>query len=390
MPALYRELIERAGLDFAAAGPEIDINDRAMAARAMHPTRGSEYLFRELLVPSLTATYAAVLDATGDADLLVTHPAGLTGPVVANQRQMLWASSVLAPMSFFSRFDPMVPPPAPWVHRLLASSPAVAGVFLQIADRLTARWAEPVQRLRAAHGLPPSANPIIAGQHSPHLVLAMFSRVLASPQPDWPPQARVTGPVLYNGQADDGLSAEIEAFLADGPAPIVFTLGTSAVTTAGRFYDVSAAAAQRLGRRAVLLVGPFPENRPPDPSPLIHVAEFAPHAALFSRAAAIVHQGGAGTLHQALASGKPMLVVPHAHDQPDNARRAAAAGVARVLYPRRYRVAALVRELTALLAPGQPYIVRASEVGAEVRREDGAAGAADAIDRLLTSAGRRH
>ena len=51
----------------------------------------------------------------------------------------------------------------------------------------------------------------------------------------------------------------------------------------------------------------------------------------FPRAAAIVHQGGAGTLAQALRAGRPMLVVPHAHDQPDNAFRVVRLGVARIV-----------------------------------------------------------
>ena len=55
----------------------------------------------------------------------------------------------------------------------------------------------------------------------------------------------------------------------------------------------------------------------------------APHAALFPRAALVVHHGGIGTLGQALRAGRPMLVVPWSHDQPDNASRVARLGVGR-------------------------------------------------------------
>ena len=331
MPALYRELVEGEGLAFHPTRPDLDPNDRGLAARIMDPARGSDAIFSELLIPSLSQTYDDVMSAAADADLIVTHPASLAGPIVAAKRELHWASSVLAPLSFFSSSDPMVPPPAPWVHGVISRSPLLSRGFMALTERMTRKWAAPVHAFRAGLGLPPGGNPVTHGQHSPQLVLALFSRVLATPQPDWPARALVTGPVLYNGHDAAVLAPDLAAFLDAGPPPVVFTLGTSAVFAAGSFYDVSAKAVGQLGRRAVLLVGKLAGNRPHDLGGDVMAVEFAPHHALFARAAAIVHQGGAGTLHQALASGKPMLVVPHAHDQPDNAHRVQRIGVARTL-----------------------------------------------------------
>jgi UDP:flavonoid glycosyltransferase YjiC (YdhE family) len=387
VPSLYRELVEREGLAFHAIRPELDPDDRALAARIMDPVRGSDVIFSELLIPSLPQTYADVLAASEGADLIVTHPASLAGPIVAVRRGLPWASSVLAPLSFFSVTDPIVPPPAPWLHALLSRSPLLSRWFARQTERLTRKWAEPVQAFRASLGLPRGGNPVTHGQHSPHLVLALFSRVLADPQPDWPPRTVMTGAVLYNGADADSLPPEVSGFLDAGDPPIVFTLGTSAVFAAGRFYEVSAAAAERLGRRAVLLVGRHGGNRPDRLGAGILPVEFVPHRALFARAAAIVHQGGAGTLHQAMAAGRPMLVVPHSHDQPDNAARVVRAGLARTLYPRRYTVAALERELGSLLGD-RAYADRAARAAAVVRGEDAVSSACDAIDRLLHDQGR--
>ena len=378
MPGLYRELIESEGLDFHPIHPDLDPNDRALAARLMDPVRGSDALFTELLLPSLPQAYEDLMAATADADVILTHPAALAGPIVAAKRQLRWASSVLAPLSFFSATDPMVPPPAPWVHAIISRSALLSRGFMALTERMTRKWATPVQSFRTGLGLSPGGNPVTRGQHSPELVLALFSRVLATQQPDWPPHTVVTGPVLYNGREADRLPPPLAGFLDAGPPPIVFTLGTSAVFTAGSFYDVSAKAAARLGRRAVLLVGHQADNRPRDLGRDIMAVEFAPHRALFARSAAVVHQGGAGTLHQALASGHPMLVVPHAHDQPDNAHRVQQLGVARTLYPTRYTVNALVRELTLLLDDAA-YARRAGEIGVVVRAEDGIARASDGI-----------
>jgi UDP:flavonoid glycosyltransferase YjiC (YdhE family) len=103
------------------------------------------------------------------------------------------------------------------------------------------------------------------------------------------------------------------------------------------------------------------------------------------RACAVVHQGGVGTTAQALRSGRPMLVVPFSHDQPDNARRCVRRGVARTLPRRELGADSLTRELAALLA--DPAVARcAAEVGARVRSEDGAGAAADAIESALATA----
>jgi UDP:flavonoid glycosyltransferase YjiC (YdhE family) len=75
-----------------------------------------------------------------------------------------------------------------------------------------------------------------------------------------------------------------------------------------------------------------------------------------------------------------MLVAPHAHDQPDNAFRAARLGVARVLDARRYTAARVERDLRALLDEPQ-YRARAESVGARVAAERGTDAACEAIVR---------
>ena len=144
----------------------------------------------------------------------------------------------------------------------------------------------------------------------------------------------------------------------------------------------SEATSDSAGQLRVLLVGRQGDNRPIDLGRDVMAVKFAPHRALVARAAAIVHQSGAGTLHQALASGRPKLVVPHAHDQPDNAHRAQQIGVARTLYLRRYTVDALVRELSQLL-DDPAYADRAAETATVVRAEDAVPTACDAIDALM-------
>jgi UDP:flavonoid glycosyltransferase YjiC (YdhE family) len=255
------------------------------------------------------------------------------------------------------------------------------------AVRLATRdWSEPVYRLRRRLGLPRGGNPIFEGQHAPALVLGLFSRMLGEPQPDWPPQAIVTGQPVYDAPHGTTLSPALSAFLDAGEPPLVFTLGTSAVLAPGEFYTESLAASRRLGMRAVLLVGREREaalSAQISGHDAIAVAA-APHSLLFPRAAVVVQHCGVGTLGQGLRAGRPMLAVPFAHDQPDNAWRAARLGMARVLPPPRYRAPRVAEELARLL--GDPsYATSAARVAARVREEDGVAAACAALERLLES-----
>jgi UDP:flavonoid glycosyltransferase YjiC (YdhE family) len=180
------------------------------------------------------------------------------------------------------------------------------------------------------------------------------------------------------------LAPEIERFLDRGPAPILFTLGSSAVLTPGRFWEESLAAVRALGQRAIFLVGP--ENHemlrtsfPPE----ILVVERAPHSLLMPRCTVVVQQCGVGTLMQALRAGVPTLAVPFANDQPDNAYRAARLGVARIIPAPRYRQRRVAMELDRLLSD-PAYRTAAVRVAAEVRSERGVDAACDAIERTFT------
>ena len=110
--------------------------------------------------------------------------------------------------------------------------------------------------------------------------------------------------------------------------------------------------------------------------------DYAPFSELFPRAAVIVHAGGVGTTGLAMRSGRPMLVVPYAHDQFDNAARVARVGIARTIPRRRYTPTRVAAELRQLL-DNPMYAERTSEIGERIRQEDGVRAACDAIEALL-------
>jgi rhamnosyltransferase subunit B len=380
----YRAKIERAGIAFEPVRPVFNPDDPEVVATIMEPVRGGEYLICSIAMAHLRDTHADLRAIARGADLLITHPLTFAGRIVADELGVPWLSSVLAPMSFFSAHDLPVFAAAPQVHAARHLGLTGTRSIIRVAKIASRHWGDPVRALRAELGLPAAPDPIFEGQHSPHGVLALFSRVLADPQPDWPARTHITGSIFHDGVTPPNtLPQPVDRFLDAGAPPVVFTLGTSAVGAAGRFYEHSAAAARQLGIRAVLLVGQDPRNRPAAPLPDdILVCDYAAYSALFPRASAIVHQGGVGTTSQALRAGKPMLVVPHAHDQPDNAFRVERLGVARTLYPKQYKAPRAAEMLGSLLAD-RGVADAAAAIGARVRAEDGPRAASEHIEALL-------
>lgn len=376
--AFYRERVEQLGIEFRAIRPDIpdpellpELMDALMDAR-----QGTEVVIRRVVMPALRESFADTRAAADDVDLLVSHLLTFTTPIVAELRGIPWVSTVLQPLSLFSTHEPAVPPQAPW----LADLPFLGEWFWRLTrstfSRIAAAWFKPIHALRAELRLPArTADPLFAS-FSPWLTLALFSPIFARPQPDWPEITVATGfPFLQ--PLGEPLSPALEDFLAQGPPPLVFTLGSSAVMTPGEFFRESVDAASRLGQRAILLAGQHAASLQESlPSEML-ATDYASHAALFPRASTIVHQGGIGTTAEGLRAGKPTLIVPFAHDQFDNAFRARRLGVSRTLFRDRYQAARVARELSAL--SGLDVRFRAESIGEQIRQENGAAAAAEAI-----------
>jgi len=381
----YREKIEGAGLGFFPVRPDLLPPDQAqeMIARVMDERRGPAYLFKKVLLPYLRESYEDLMAATEGADFLVGHVITLAAPLVAEKRGLRWASVALQPSIFFSAYDPPILQAARWPAWFYGLGIGATRGLLSIVRQVQSAWLRPVGRFRHELGLPARATDIDM-QVSPYLHLALFSRALAQPQPDWPPQTRQCGFCFYD-RLEDGqkLSPQIDSFLDAGPPPVTFTLGSSAVMSPGKFYQESIEAARKLNSRALLLVGADPGGILSQTLPKgIMAAPYAPYSEVFARSAVIVHQGGVGTTAQALRAGRPQLVVPFAYDQPDNGARVARRGAGSVISRRRYTAVRAAVEIHALLI-ADTVTERAGYLGDIVRWENGVSEACHEIEKQL-------
>ena len=393
----FRSKVEAEGLNFHALRPsmsdvkgELGLDVQTIFRRATNGSSGLAFLVRRIAMPFLRRAYEDMMSATEDAALVVTHPSAYAARLAADTRGLMWISAVLAPFTVMSAYDPPVLSTAPGLATIRELTGArFDAVLLGMIKRMTDPWTAPFRSLRAELGLPPVANPLFEGQFSPYATLAMYSKFLGDIQPDYPTNCQITGFAFYDSQK--GGKAELpdglKRFLAEGPPPLVFTLGTAVVIEPGDFWRRSLQIAKKLGRRAVLVgassEGPELGLRPHETLPKwAYAVQYAPHSLIFPHAEAIVHHGGVGTTAQALRSGRPQLIVPYMGDQPDNAARMVRLGVARSIAPGGYSPRKAAAEIHALLSY-PTYGQTAAQIAPSVAAEDGAAAAADIIEAQL-------
>jgi len=375
----YRGKVESLGIEFRAIRPTWDPTDGEMIRQCEDLKRGPEILFRRFLLPYLADTYQDLLQAAEGADLMVAGELNFAAPLVAEKLGLKWASAILSPASFLSAHDPSITVNVPWLIDVRKAGWRAYRAVMNLGRLGTRHWWNPVRELRRKEGLSRSCDPLFRDKFSPELVLALFSRLLAGKQPDWPEQTLQPGFVFFDRHGSSEMDAQLEAFLAGPEPPIVFTQGSTAVHAPGNFYQVSAEAAEKLRRRALLL---GTEDATGGGSSRVFARAYAAYSEVFPRAAVNVHQGGSGTIGQAVRAGRPQLIVPFGWDQPDNAARVERLGAGIHLPRNEYSVSTATAALERLLGDKQ-FEECAARVGVEVREESGLNRACDAIEGLL-------
>jgi rhamnosyltransferase subunit B len=378
----YREKFEMLGFEISPLRPDLDPEDRELVRRLMDIKTGPELMFNEILLPNLRGMYDDMMKAVEGADLVISGEVVLPIKSVVEKTGIKWVSTSLAPISFLSADDPNVYPNVPFLEHLRFMPKFFHQFVFNYARKIFRRWFEPYREFRREVGLDENHDPMFGDKYSKLLHLAMFSKVLAQPQPDWAKSTVQTGFCFYDGQADLGVMHEdLLKFLDAGEPPIVFTLGSAAVMDARDFYEQSIKAAKILDKRAVMLYGTF--NQPPKGLDTDRVGfDYAPYSQIFPRACAVVHQGGVGTTSQVLRAGVPMLVMPYSHDQPDNAARCRRLGVAEVINRNSYTAENAAKKLRKLLSD-KNYKENALKAKGVVDSEHGTETACDEIEKLL-------
>jgi UDP:flavonoid glycosyltransferase YjiC (YdhE family) len=215
---------------------------------------------------------------------------------------------------------------------------------------------EPLNRLLTLHGLP--EDPELRTWHR-YGFLTTRPPALHNALDPTPPGTRPIRPTAPDDAG--GEPVEWPSGGTAGRARVVVTMGTLMPGRLGTMTSILDGL-EGLGLDIVATVGHDLDpaalgSRPPT----TRVARYVPMTPLLEGASLLVFHGGSGTMLAALASGVPLLVLPIAADQPENADRCVVAGVGLALEPQD-RSPARIRDAAAEVLTGDAYGTAASLV----------------------------
>ena len=194
-----------------------------------------------------------------------------------------------------------------------------------------------------------------------------------------PSSARSLRPVIFDQSGDERLPAWVERL---PPRPTVYaTMGTVVNKVPGTLEaivsglrDESITLIVTTGRdRDPAVFGPQPPN--------VHIERYVPQSLLLPFCDLVITHGGTGTVMAALDHGLPMVILPIAADQPDNARRCTELGVAIAVYPEE-RTPETIRAATRKVLTDPGYRENAVRLQDEMQAMPGPAHAVALLERL--------
>lgn len=216
--------------------------------------------------------------------------------------------------------------------------------------------------------------------HRARRQLLLTSRSFDFPA-DLPPAVRYAGPVL-----DDPVWARTGHWpMPSGNGPLVLVALSSTYQGQQRCVQHVIDALARLPVRGLVTTGTGLDPRDLRGGAGVEIVRSAPHTQVIGHADLVITHGGHGTVMKALVAGRPMVVLPHGRDQPNNAARISARGAGLVV--RRTASAATIadavqRVLASRSDTDRSYTDAAGRLGDRIRAEVARSPLVDELERL--------
>jgi MGT family glycosyltransferase len=352
----WREYVEDEGMKFVAA-PEYPV----------FPTRERPLKPYEAVVLATAQTRAAVRAAAPEVvvhDILTLAPAmagELEGIPVATLIPHVHPSSApgAPPYAFGARMPRTVAGRTLW--RML-ERPVEAGLR---------RGRRELNDTRTALGLPPVTR--LHGGLSDRLCLVGTFPQLEYPR-DWAPEVHVVGPMLWEPPYED-------TAVPAGDEPLVLVAVSTAQDPDHELLQTALVGLAQAPVRVLAATNRKPLRHPVAVPANVKLVDWISYSRTMPRCAAVISHAGHGTVVRALASGAPVLAVPHSGDMGENAARVDWAGVGARLPWRLLGPTALRYALQRVVDdPALAERARALKAWAEVN--DGATRAAELVEEL--------
>jgi len=377
----FEDLVLGRGLDLLAIGESPREIAKTAEGREWVKNRSSSlgYLrgFVRIACAKLEEGIANYWAACQDVEALIVSPMGvLVGAHIAERLKIPLIRAQVEP------------PAVPTLYSLDGRKSLAAALrtyrtaFIDVAFNLLGWMAlrSSTNRARArVLSLPPLPLLWLKARRLP--LLCGYSPSVVPQLPDFGKWIHVTGYWFLDDLPGWTPSAELLAFLEDGPPPLFIGFGSTALPNPEAMTDLVVRAIERSGRRGILVSGGtgMATGRL---SESVLAVDFVPYAWLFERVSAVVHQGGAGVTGLALRAGLPSVTVPAFGVHPFWGKRLFELGAAPLPIPAsrltEENLAAAIQAATAGSMGS-----KAAAIGRRIREEDGVACAVEIVNRHL-------
>ncbi|WP_082855416.1 glycosyltransferase [Paraburkholderia phytofirmans] len=354
----FAEAVARQGFAFVPIGTAAEY-EAAMANPALWHPRTSFRTLWAVIAPTLRPHFDTLAALTDSDTVLVGTLWAFSARLMQELYRVPFVSVQVSPSTLLSAH---APPTHPRLTIPRGLPLAVKTALLRLIERqaLDKVCGPTLNAVRAELGLAPARRIFGEWLHSTDGVLCLFPEWFAQAQPDWPAPRCLSGFPLFNDTAAPAPDPQLDAFLAAGERPVIFTAGSTLIDQ-DRYASAVSAALMEGGLRGILLTPDAPRAEAAAARADMHAASrgvllrrrYVPLQTLLPRCRALVHHGGIGTAALAYAAGIPQVLTPFAHDQFDNAQRVVASGCG-VRLDRALQPQALARALKQVL--GSPAI----------------------------------
>jgi sterol 3beta-glucosyltransferase len=386
-PAVYEGLAAARDVPFAPLG--LDMEQVGAAVQGKHGLRHMLAFTRAMghragaMLPALTSL------ARDGADVVVHHPLIPLGQHLA---EFLDVPAIVAPPI------PVLVPTRDFLSPAWPCGARLPGVLNRasypVARYLSGAWCRrDLDAWRwdvlALAPRPRHHDPLVSHSGRPVTVLHSFSAHVVRRPADWPETAHITGYWFaaspeHEGEGTWAPPRRLAEFLDAGEPPVYLGFGSMPAEDPAVLAAAIVTATTRTGIRFIVYsLSPELRRRlaAAPPGQVLAIRQ-TPHDWLFSRIAAVVHHGGAGTTGAAVAAGRPQVIWPFGVDQHFWAGRMAELGVAVPVGPVRELTGETLAQAVDRATNDDVLVTRAIELAHRVAAEDGTGTAVAHLERI--------
>ena len=301
VPEMFEDYCNELGLQ-----PSLYAEDSLEVMQNMGSGIGSLKGAFDFFSKSTEQQFDFMLDASADADALVSTINEIAAPTIAEYRKIRHYRIGFSPILPGNQ----APPFMPWQNMpTLLNKIGWKGLNL-FSKMIIKKF---INNKRLELGLKPVKDSNYYHTGNSHTLLAINPE-LAPPCKTWEKKYNFDYTGYCYGQIDGGLTPDLQKFIDTGEPPVYIGFGSVQIENPKEFTDLIVRAVDEAGCRAIVGAGWTGLGNGHINTHVFCVGD-TNHGTLFPQLSGIVHHGGSGTTHTAARAGIPQFILPQFYDQ---------------------------------------------------------------------------